>query len=418
MNILQRHARLRQAFVVFEQLIVAAIIYTIAILIWKEVGSGKGRPGVVTVLLATAAVATVLALSRRRFEQVVNWLAFGERADIYEMASGLLKGMATTLEVEDVLPRLAETAARTVGSHRGEVHVWLADGQSWRQTWPLNAGEAQSDLAVAVHHGGEEVGEMLVSVETADLSPVDRRLLGDLVGPAGLALSTVRLTHALRQQAAEIESTSALIRASRERIVMARGIEQERIRQQLATRVQPHLDSASDFFQMSAPTDDDTVAGASRQVAEALEELRTMARGLFPARLYDAGLVEALQGWAEQAGRPLSLTCTGDMDRLRVDHEVSTALYFCAVTVLVSAQDTAILRISVGDDYALLEVRGRLELGDLQSVSDRAEAFGGEVEAGPGPKADPTRQSFVRARLPISGSRAISGSEIATDSPS
>jgi signal transduction histidine kinase len=417
MNILQRHAGLRQAFVVFEQLVMAAIVYTIAILIWKELGSGKGRPGVVTVLLATAVVATLLVLSRRRFEQVVNWLAFGERADIYEMASGLLKGMATTLEVEDVLPRLAETAARTVGSHRGEVHVWLADGQSWRQTWPLNADEAKSDLAVAVHHGGEEVGEMLVSVETADLSPVDRRLLGDLVGPAGLALSTVRLTHALRQQAAEIESTSALIRASRERIVTARGIEQERLRQQLATRVQPHLDSASDLFQSPVPTDDDSVAGASRQVAEALEELRGLARGLFPARLYEAGLVEALHGWAEQAGRPVSLSCIGDVDRLRDEPEVSTALYFCAVTVMVGAQDTAILRILVRDEDALLEVRGRLDLGDLQSVSDRAEAFGGEVEGGAGSASGLDEESFVRARLPISGWR-ISGSQIATDWPS
>ncbi len=409
MNILQRDARLRQAFVVFEQLVVAAIIFTVAILIWKELGSGKGRPGVVTVLLATAVVAAVLALSRRRFEQVVNWLAFGQRADIYEMASGLLKALATTLEVEDVLPRLAETAARTVGSRRGEVHVWLADGNSWRQTWPQNAAEAGADLAVAVHHGGEEVGEMLVSLDAADLSPVDRRLLGDLVGPAGLALSTVRLTHALRRQAAEIESTAALIRASRERIVMARGMAQERIRQQLATRVQPHLDSAWDLFQVPGPADADTMTGASRQVAEALEELRSLARGLFPARLYDAGLVEALQGWAEQAGRPVALLCIGDLDRLRQEPEVSTALYFCAVSVLISAQDTATLRLSVSDEDALLEVRGRLDLSDLQSVSDRADAFGGEVEAGTGPEsgtdvesgANP--ESFVRARLPISG---------------
>ena len=207
MKLLQRHAALRRGIVIAEQVACAAIIYAAAGLAWKGLGNGSSRPGLsLRCSAATAVVAVVLAISRRWFERVANWLAFGERADGYELASRFLTRMATTLEVDEVLPRLAETAARSVGSRRGEVSVWLADGNTWRQTWPHDAVGSQADVTVPVQHGGDPVGQMVVSVDAADLSPADRRLLDQLAGPAGLALSTVRLTHALRQQAAEIRS--------------------------------------------------------------------------------------------------------------------------------------------------------------------------------------------------------------------
>ncbi len=228
MTLLQSHPGLRRAIVAIEQLACALVIYTLAWLAWAALSGGHGRPGVVTVLAATLVVATFLAFSRRGFERSVNWLAFGARADGYELASEFLKRLTTSLEVDEVLPRLAETAARTVGSHRGEVRVWLADGSSWNESWPFEDSEGASHLTVPVHHGGDPVGEMAVSVEMSELSPADRRLLNQLAGPAGIALSTVRLTHALRQQAAEIESTASQIEASRERILDARHVEQER----------------------------------------------------------------------------------------------------------------------------------------------------------------------------------------------
>jgi signal transduction histidine kinase len=395
MTILARHPGLRRACIAGVQLAGALVIYAAAALAWKASGNGHGRPGVAWVLLATAVVAVAIAYSRRPVERLVNWMAFGERADVYELASGLLKRLATGLEVDDVLPRLAETVARTVGSQRGEVHVWLADGNTWRQTWPLDAGQGDADVTVPVHHAGDPVGEMVAGVDEAELTPSDRRLLDQLAGPAGLALSTVRLTHALRLQAVEIEATAARIRASRERIVNARREEQERIRGRLSTRVQPHLDAARRALQSTGPLDDPSLVAAGDDVARALDELRVLARGLFPARLVDGGLVEAIRSWAEQHGLPLTLSATGDLDRLQRHPQVTAALYFCGVIALSGSTTDATVTIAVDDASASLQVHAAVDAASFQSLCDRAEAFGGTVEVGDG------HQSSMRVRLPL-----------------
>jgi hypothetical protein len=283
MKLLQRHPGLRRAVIAVEQLLCAAIIYSGAAVLWRALGNGHKGPGLVPVLATTALVAAVLVVSRRRFERVANWLAFGEHADGYELAARFLTRLATTLEIDEVLPRLAETAARSVGSRRGEVRVWLADGNSWRQTWPYDAAQGESDVTVPVQHRGDPIGQMAVSVDATELSPADRRLLNQLAGPAGLALSTVRLTHALRQQAAEIEATSEQIQASRQHIVGARRSEQDRIRRQLATTIQPHLDTACHHLADPDSLTPTQLTAAREEVTQALDELRSAARGLFPA---------------------------------------------------------------------------------------------------------------------------------------
>jgi signal transduction histidine kinase len=378
-GILQRHPGARESLVVAQQLAWAVAIYAVAALAWQKLGGGTGRPGVVTVIVATAVVAVVLSRSRRAFERLVNWLAFGERADGYEIAAGFLEHLATSLDLDDVLPRLAETAARTVGSPSGEVKVWLADGNSWKQTWPLDAPTDDPATVVQVRHSGDPVGEMSVSVPAEDLSPADRRLLDELAGPAGLALSTVRLTHALRQQAIEIEQTAEQITASRERIVDARRSEQARIRDQLDARVQPDLDAARDLLGRRVPPDAASVELAAGCVERSIQELRLLARELYPARLGETGLDGAVWSWAEQTGRPVDVMAAGDVRGL--DDEVAAALYFCTVTALGQSGGRASVRVTRHTADVLVEIR----LGAapshhvLQALADRAEAFEGNV---------------------------------------
>jgi hypothetical protein len=398
MRVLQGHPGLRRAIITLAQLLCAAIIYSAAALAWPALGNGHSRPGLVPVLAATAVVAAVLALSRRGFERVANWLTYGEHADGYELASGFLTRMATTLDVDEVLPRLAETAARSVGSRRGEVRVWLADGNTWQQTWPNDAAQGEVDITVPVQHGGDPVGQMAVSVDAAELSPADHRLLNQLAGPAGLALSTVRLTHALRQQAAEIEATTAQLQASRQRIVRARRGEQDRIRGQLATSIQPHLDAASLQLTDARVLDETGLGAAREEVGQALDELRVLARGLFPAGLADMGLVAALRSWAEQRARAVVLASPTDFEDRALAPDVAAALYFCAVTVLSAADGQATVTIQTAATDVIMEVRAeRFEGASFEALVDRAEAFDGEVVVAPPPGA------VVRIRLPCRG---------------
>ena len=61
-RLLQHHGALRRAVVIAEQVACAGIIYTAAALAWRALGDGSHRPGVITVLAATAVVAAVLAV--------------------------------------------------------------------------------------------------------------------------------------------------------------------------------------------------------------------------------------------------------------------------------------------------------------------------------------------------------------------
>jgi hypothetical protein len=402
-NLLQRHAALRRLLVMGEQFVCAAIIYTGAALAWRALTGGHGRPGLVTVLAATLVVALVLSWTRPTFERAVNWLAFGERADGYELAAGFLERLATGIEIDDVLPRLAETAARTVGSRRGEVRVWLADGGSWRQTWPVDAAAISSDAMVEVRHGGDRVGEMIVGLPATEMSASERRLLEELAGPAGLALSTVRLTHSLRQRAAEIELTAAQIQASRARIVDARRGEQDRIRDQLATRIRPELRAASEGLTGNGSLNPVTLSTAASHVSRAVDELRQLARGLYPARLAEAGPVEALRGWTEVQNRRITVSVAGDPGQLTDPADLAAAVYFCAVTALSGTTGDGSVTFAIGEEDVTLELAADPNLNPglppacLQAVSDRAQAFGGEAVAWPAGSA-PTGTAVVAGR--------------------
>jgi signal transduction histidine kinase len=240
---------------------------------------------------------------------------------------------------------------------------------------------------VEVRHGGDPVGEMIVGVAATELSQSERRLLDDLAGPAGLALSTVRMTHSLRERAAEIELTAAQIRASRERMVNARRGEQDRIRDELGTRVRPELDAASRELTKTATLDADALAAAATHVSRAVDELRHLARGLYPARLAEAGPVEALRGWTEVQERQIAISVAGEPARLADPADFAAAIYFCAVTALNGVTGDCSVTFAVGPADVTLEVatdpalNGQLSQVALQAVSDRAEAFGGAAMA-------------------------------------
>lgn len=398
---LQRHPGIRRALVISSQFVCASVIYTAAALVWRAAGGGSGRLGVVTVVVATALVAAALTWSRSKFERAVNWLAFGERADGYELALSFLKRLATSMELDDVLPRLAETAARTVGSQQGEVKVWLADGNSWRQTWPVNANGADSGVTVAIRHSGDPVGEMAVSVPDVELSPTDRRLLDALAGPAGLALSTVRLTHALRQRAEDIEETAEQVRASRERIVNARRDEQTRISQRIHGRVCPELDAARELLAEYVDLRDvSDLHRAADRVEVAIGELRHLARGLFPPRLEEAGLEVALRGWADETGHPLELTVGSDARQLDLRADMTAALYFCAVTALGQASGRSKVSFDVTGSDAVLDiwVTPPPDPAVQQALSDRSQAFDGESHL---ILMDGATEAIVEIRMPI-----------------
>jgi hypothetical protein len=294
----------------------------------------------------------------------------------------LLRSMTETLPVDEVVVRLAEAAGRN--RQRAEVRVWLADGSSWGRAWSA-APDADSGTAtyrVDVRRGEDRVGEIAVAAGTRPLTSFDRRLLDDLAGPAGVALSTVRLSVDLRRREEELIALGELLEQSTERLRLA-GAEQRRwLRAEVDRQVVPHLDAATNEITSDRPDP----ATVRHEASVALDELRTLARGLHPPRLAEDGLVSSLGGWMERYDRNVSIT--GVIERPLPD-ELLRAAYFCVVTLLgtLDASGADGLTLALDDDEARLELRigGRMagpgtpDPGLVQLVRDRLEAFDGAL---------------------------------------
>ena len=272
--------------------VVALVVYTGTALVWLIAG-GPGPLPLWLVAVSTVVLAGLLSAGAEVIDRVVDRLTLGS-ADP-SAVHALLRRMGQSLPVDEVLPRLAEATSRSLGQSRAEVEVLLAHGVTRAQVWPPSAPLGAPGLTVSVTHAGAPVGRMTIEIDGLETDPVQRRLLGDLIGPAGIALATVRLTDDLRERREELSRTTAQLRRANQRLLAARRGERERLRVQVDRRVQADLQRALD--DLARPE-----GRAPHWVEHALDEMRSIARGIYPPRLDEAGLAVALLGWCARRG--------------------------------------------------------------------------------------------------------------------
>ena len=154
------------------------------------------------------------------------------------------------------------------------------------------------------------------------------------------------------------------------------------------------------------------VADLGQGLTGALEDLRDLARGIYPPLLADQGLVAALEGQARKAALPVRVVAEG-VGRYRQDAEA--AVYFCclealqniakyanasaAVVRLVEAYGT--LTFEVEDDGIGFNHSARGYGTGMQGMADRLAALGGEliVRSSPGSGTVPKlRWAFTSVR--------------------
>jgi signal transduction histidine kinase len=213
-------------------------------------------------------------------------------------------------------------------------------------------------------------------------------LLDPVILRAGLAIEIARLRVEVRRQLAEVEE-------SRTRIVTATYEERRRLERDLHDGAQQRLVSLGlDLRHVqhelgeagggeTKATLDSVVAG----LAEAIDELRELARGVRPAAL-DDGLAAALAELAARAPIDAEVEATAE----RFDREVEAAAYFVASEALTNAVKHAggsqvVLRavrnngnlvLSVSDDGRGGAAPGRGS--GLTGLADRVAAFGGRLD--------------------------------------
>jgi signal transduction histidine kinase len=133
------------------------------------------------------------------------------------------------------------------------------------------------------------------------------------------------------------------------------------------------------------------------ETQEALENLRDLARGIYPPLLADQGLGAALEGQARKAALPVAIEIEG---LGRYPQEVEAAVYFCCLealqnvakyaeassaTVRLVGQD-GVLRFEVRDDGVGFDPSSTSFGSGLQGMADRLDAIRGslQVRSAPG----------------------------------
>jgi signal transduction histidine kinase len=200
----------------------------------------------------------------------------------------------------------------------------------------------------------------------------DAALADEIARAARLALANERLR-------ADAQARLALLRASRKRIVEAGDAERQRLERNLHDGAQQRLVSIA--VALRARSGDvahsDLLDEAQAEIGSALEELRVIARGIYPAVLGKLGLAAALEALAETAPRPLKL---GPLPRERLDATIEATAYF-VVAEVVNAPGAR--RVTVGGlrdgDTLTLTISTDAPAGDLTRLSDRVGAVGGTI---------------------------------------
>ena len=324
----------------------AAFITVVYVVLVAGVGAAAGdagqAPGCPPV--AAAVVAVAFQPARARAARLANRVVYGRRATPYQVLSDFAGRIGGVYSIEDVLPDLARVVAAGAGAR---LRRGLADGRRRTARRHLHRpGPAGRGLARAPplpppgrrarrparrgRRGPGDPGTAGCSAPSASPCQGASRCSRPAVSwwptwpsQAGLALANVGLVEDLR--------------ASRQRLVTAQDEARRRLERNLHDGAQQNLVS----LVIKAGPAAEGLAGLPeacqaldelrRDAAAALENLRDLARGIYPPRLADLGLAAALGAQASRLALPVTVNA-GALGQF--PEETEAAVYFCCIEAL------------------------------------------------------------------------------------
>ena len=393
--------RLYDIDVVIRKTLVVAVIAAFFVLVYALVVGGIGAllASSNSTALSFAAAAIVAALFQpvlARARRFADRFVYGKRATPYEVLAEFGEHLAGTYSAQEVLPRTARVLAEGVGADRAR--VWLEAGGSLRPvaTWPPDADPGRTDDHRAeVRHQGELLGALSVALPANDpIDPAKEKLIEDLAAQAGLVLRNVRLVEDLR--------------GSARRLVAAQDEERRRLERNIHDGAQQQLVALTIKARLARGLTGRDPAKAAEILGEiegdsgrALEDLRALARGIYPPLLADRGLATALEAQARRSPVPVTIHADG---LGRYPQEVEAAVYFSVLEALqnvakYAGATAAGVTLGIRDERLRFEVRddgrgfdpGATGYGTgLQGIADRLTALDGRIEVTSAPGAGAT----------------------------
>jgi len=405
---------------------VTAVYAAIVLGLGSLVGSGSDPALTVA---AAVVIALVFQPLRQRAGRLVNRLVYGERATPYQVLSDFAADMAGQLDLGEALDRMVSLLAGASGASR--VEAWIRVGGELRPSavWPGGSASSAAvrlngvgDLpalgtrarVVAVRHGGELLGAIsLAKPPNEPLTSAEDSLLRQVASQAALVMRNARLT-------AELRATIEELRASRRRLVEAQDAERRKIERNLHDGAQQRLIALAIQLGLLAEAADDpglvrqAIPDLKAQLSAALDDLRALARGIYPPLLAEQGLVTALRSQVSRSPVPVVL----DADQVgRYSQDAESTVYFCTLEALQNVAKHAratravirlagngdALEFSVSDDGAGLPAGGPRAGSGLQGMADRLAAHGGTLDI----SSQPGQGTTINGRLPVAQTDAV-----------
>jgi len=234
----------------------------------------------------------------------------------------------------------------------------------------------------------------------------DPGLVQEVAAAARLALENERLH-------AEVLAQLAGLRAARARIVAAGDAERQRLERDLHDGAQQRLVGLSLALRLARPPPGPVpgpdltslIDQAGRELRLAIDELRDLAHGIYPAVLADEGLAAAVEALAERS--PIPVTISG-MPQERFPGPAESAGYFLIaeatdlIAAVAGAREAAVDIQHDGSTLAI-QITGRAPAGPgqemeagLADAADRIGALGGHLRVHHAPGGVTT----IRAEIP------------------
>jgi signal transduction histidine kinase len=302
-----------------------------------------------------------------------------------------LTGLAEGLRSASASGTLAAALGRAIGDPRLRVDYWVPTRQQFVDVDGCPAGTVASGAVTPVARRGELLARLVHSTDI-DGDRIDRGFGAAL----RLALENEQLRAATLAELHELQS-------SRVRIVDRSADERRRLERNLHDGAQQRVVALSLVTHMLRarvldPRDVELTERAEALTRATLEELRRVARGIYPAVLADSGLRGAVLDLAQSSSDVAVVV--EQLPACRFPGRVETTAFLVISGALADARARAATELVVsasGVDGALrVELRDdapRPQVGPPEDLADQVGALSGELAVGAG--AEGARVSLV-----------------------
>jgi signal transduction histidine kinase len=380
---------------------ITAAIFS-AICVWRvTVGSQAARRsfvlvGAPAILFAATVLARIVVLASVRiedpFDDTLLTIFVAEAAALVLVSIGMFAAFVRTRSERRAVARIVADLGEA--PEPGSVQEALASAwgdPALRIAYPSSSGSRYIDASgrsIEEPRAGDGRTNIRLVRDDRTVAIVSHTgMMRDLDHEMGSALLLALENERLQ---AELLAELDELRASRARIVETSDDERRRLERDLHDGAQQRLLALSydvRVAQTAAEKAQDEPSGtmlvhAIDQTQSALEALRQVAHGLYPAILAEAGLAAALETFADTSPTPIDLTVARDG---RCPETVEAAAYFAVIEAVADAVDrqARLVRVSADRRDGRLEMTidddGSARISPMVAIEDRVGSAAGDV---------------------------------------